>query len=227
MILGTAYLTRHSFAELYPRLACSTPASRLLWAPYFKVFTKASPTTDYIAVYDHKKGALKHLTIEGFNDPRGLHLHGMDVVTSHTDPSVLWVYAINHRPQLKAGAEHELGADEAIEVFKTTPGGNTLVHVKTFDDQSVLITPNDVAGSSDGKSFYFTNDHPSRLGKVSHPINLGGMISSQSSVLLSIKWDRAGTFWLSTKSTSVGYCHADTGCKIAAKELIGHCSRQS
>lgn len=122
------------------------------------MFKEASPTTDSIAVYDHKKGTLKRLTLEGFNDPRGLHLHGMDVVTSRTDPSLLWVYVINHRPQLKAGTEYEFGADEAIEVFKTTPGGDSLVHVRTFDDPSVLITPNDVTGSADGKSFYFTND---------------------------------------------------------------------
>lgn len=153
-------------AEVILLLACSTIDARLRWASYFEIFNEPSPSTDYVAIYDHKKDSFRRLTLENFSDPRGLQVHGMDVVQSRTDPSTLWVYLINHRPQLKPGTEHEHGADEAIEIFKTSPGGNSLVHVKTFDDASVLITPNDVSGSADGESFYFTNDNPSRLGKV-------------------------------------------------------------
>jgi arylesterase/paraoxonase len=117
-------------------------------------------------MYDHTKKTLKKLSLENFKDKRGLHVHGFDVVQDKSDPSLLWVYVINHRPQREAGTEHHHGADEAIEIFKTTPGGNSLVHVRTFDDPSVIITPNDVSGSPDGQSFFFTNDNPSRVNKV-------------------------------------------------------------
>jgi arylesterase/paraoxonase len=147
-------------------IACSTPAARLRWAPYFTVFTEASTTTDYIALYDYTEKSLKKLVLENFKDDRGLHVHGLDVVQDKSDPSLLWVYVVNHRPQREAGTEHHRGADEAVEIFKTTPGGNSLVHVRTFDDPSVIITPNDVSGSSDGQSLFVTNDNPSRVNKV-------------------------------------------------------------
>jgi hypothetical protein len=50
-----------------------------------------------------------------------------------------------------------------VEVFKGTVKGkakrkNELVHLRTVYDENVIRTPNDVVGSGDGKSFYFTND---------------------------------------------------------------------
>jgi arylesterase/paraoxonase len=117
-------------------------------------------------LYDHTKKSLKKLTLDNFKDNRGLHVHGLDVVQDKSDPSLLWVYAINHRPQREAGTEHHHGADSVVEIFKTTPGGNRLAHVKTVKDPSVIITPNDVSGSSDGQSFFVTNDNPSRVNKV-------------------------------------------------------------
>jgi len=100
----------------------------------------------------------------------------MDVVTSASNPSELLVYAINHRPPTTGDAK-DVGADSVVELFTTKPGSNELQYVKTFEDPSVIITPNDVVGYGDG-SFYFTNDHRKRIGIV------GVIPSTQISVSL-------------------------------------------
>ena len=48
--------------------------------------------------------------------------------------------------------------DPSIEIFTTRAGSNGLRHVRTVADPVVLHSPNDVAGSPDGKEFWFTND---------------------------------------------------------------------
>ena len=92
----------------------------------------------------------------------------MDVVPSTSDPSQLFVYLVNHRKPLGGKDAHKVGADSSVEIFQTTVGGDTLMHLKTVEDP-VVLTPNDVVGSPDGKSFYFTNDHGSKTGYVSVP----------------------------------------------------------
>jgi hypothetical protein len=92
----------------------------------------------------------------------------MDVVPSSSDPTQLYVYLVNHRKPLGRQDAREVGADSSIEIFKTTIGGDTLTHLKTVEDP-IVLTPNDVVGSSDGRSFYFTNDHGSKTSYVSVP----------------------------------------------------------
>jgi hypothetical protein len=105
--------------------------------------------------------------IEGFDDSsRGLSLHGLDVTPSSADPSVLFVYLVNFRPQVSGGTDEELGADPVVQVFKTTVGSHALVHVQTFHDPGVIVTPRDVSGSADGDSFFFTNDFGDRPNAV-------------------------------------------------------------
>ena len=41
----------------------------------------------------------------GLDDPRGLSLHGMDVVPSSEDQETLWVYLVNHRPPLEVSGK--------------------------------------------------------------------------------------------------------------------------
>jgi hypothetical protein len=91
----------------------------------------------------------------------------MDVVPATSNSTELYVYAINHRRPVQ-GSGKKVGADSVVEIFKTTVGGKTLTHLKTVEDP-VIDTPNDLVGSSDGKSFYFTNDHGVRVGVVSGP----------------------------------------------------------
>lgn len=151
-------------------LACATPQGRWAYFPYFLHFTRG-PTLpqDYISVYDPSSNKVQRLTFANTYEGFEFHSHGMDVVSSKSDPNVLFVYVVNHRPQSgeNAGKEKELGADSVIELFKTTVGGDTLTHVKTFWDPSVITTPNDISGSPEGDSFFFTNDMPHKTDAVS------------------------------------------------------------
>lgn len=123
-------------------------------------------TTDYVAIYDAATSRVTRLTTPDFNNGRGLSLHGMDVVVSAQNPEHLFVYLVNHRIPLGDRPASETGADSVVEIFETTLGSASMSHVKTVEDNSVIITPNSVTGSPDGKSFYVTNDHGERTGLV-------------------------------------------------------------
>lgn len=72
-----------------------------------------------------------------------------------------------------------------------------MVYVTTMEDPSVIIAPNDVLGYGDG-SFHFTNDARSKTGIM-----------------------RTLDAYLRLPGMSVGYCHVNEGCKIAATGLRG------
>ena len=155
-------------------LACSTPSSRVHWTPAVsRLNATGASRDDYVAIYDPKSSAVTRLEVAGFSSTRGLSLHGMDVVPSSTNPSDLFIYLVNHRAPLGDALAQDVGADSVIEIFKTTVGGKTLTYLKTIESP-VIITPNDIVGSPDGDSFYFTNDHGEKVGFVSRkPISSG------------------------------------------------------
>lgn len=93
----------------------------------------------------------------------------MDVVPFSSDPNQLFVYLVNHRKPLGGKDAQAVGADSSIEIFKTKLGSDVLEHIQTVEDLAIL-TPNDIVGSHDGKSFYFVNDHGSKLGIVREPL---------------------------------------------------------
>lgn len=147
-------------------LACSTPRNRIHWTPSLERLNASGRSDlDYVATYDPYTETISRLSFSGFLSPGTLALHGMDVVPSVDDPSVLYVYLVNHRNPGSADAR-QVGADSVIEVFRTHVGNTTLEYVRTFQDPSVIITPNDVVGSPDGRSVYFTNDHKHKTGLV-------------------------------------------------------------
>ncbi|ORY86963.1 hypothetical protein BCR37DRAFT_343068 [Protomyces lactucae-debilis] len=78
--------------------------------------------------------------------------HGIDVVS--TNPKEVAFYAVNH-----------LGSGSVIEKFTLKLGSKTMEHIKTFDDQEFVNTPNDVyvADVADDL-FYVTNDHRFKTG---------------------------------------------------------------
>ena len=148
-------------------LACSNTASRVHWVPAIERLNESGASTDdYVAIYDPKTSHITRMTVQGFQSERGLSVHGMDVVPSSSNPSELFVYLVNHRTPLGNLKGKDVGADSVVEIFKTTVGGIALTHVKTVEDP-VIYTPNDLVGSSDGKSFYFTNDRGNKVGLVS------------------------------------------------------------
>ncbi|KAH9007999.1 hypothetical protein EDB85DRAFT_2069107 [Lactarius pseudohatsudake] len=177
-------------------LACSSPSDRRHWIPALTILKEDKHAfNDYIATYDAKTGSVKRLAFEGFPTSQGYSSHGLDVVPSASNSEELYVYAINHRKPVQ-GFSKEVGANSVVEIFKTTVGGNTLTHVRTVEDP-VIDTPNDLVGSPDGKSFYFTNDHGMKLGFTRFLEFLG------------------------LARTSVGYCHVDNGCKLSVAGLLG------
>ena len=136
------------------------------WTPALDCLNETGASfNDFVASYDPKTSRITRFKVENFESDRGLSLHGMDVVPSSSNPSELLVYLINHRAPLGGLRAKDVGADSVVEIFKTTLGGDTLTHIKTVQDP-VILTPNDVVGSPDGKSFYFTNDHGAKTGLV-------------------------------------------------------------
>ncbi|KAL4074123.1 hypothetical protein V8B97DRAFT_1932047 [Scleroderma yunnanense] len=177
-------------------LACSTLRDRVQWMPAVnKLNASGTSGNDHIATYDPQTNAVRHLSLSGFSSPGGLFVHGMDVVASIHDPSILYVYVVNHRKPI-SGDPRKIGADSVIEVFQTQTGGSELKYIRTFEDPAVVITPNDVVGSPDGQSVYFTNDNSQKLGLKRH-LNL----------------------FIQPSDTSVGFCHVDHGCKFAFRGL--------
>ncbi|KAG5637986.1 hypothetical protein H0H81_002347 [Sphagnurus paluster] len=177
-------------------LACSVPFSRTVWTP---ALGRLDPThasfDDFVATYDPATSRVRRLKVSNFSgSDRGLSLHGMDVVPSASNPAELFVYLINHRAPIDVQSAPRVGADSSVEIFKTTIGSDTITHVHTVEDPTI-ICPNDVVGYPDGQSFYFTNDHGEKVGLMREFDILG----------------RA--------STSVGYCHVEHGCKFAITHL--------
>lgn len=147
-------------------LACSRISGRPHWlpnTPHLNVSGK--PTDDYVATYNLDTGKIVKLGLERFDSPRGISVHGMDVVPSSSDPNKLYIYLVNHRAPL-VGRADIVGADSVMEIFETRVGSDKLYHVKTVEGP-VIETPNDVVGTPDGKSFWFTNDHWGKIGFVS------------------------------------------------------------
>ncbi|KAF8895726.1 hypothetical protein CPB84DRAFT_1710412, partial [Gymnopilus junonius] len=178
-------------------LACSTPQGRVHWTPAVgRLNATGASRDDYVATYDPKTSTVTRLDVLGFESERGLSLHGMDVVPSVADPSQLFVYLVNHRAPLNGLAKH-LGADSVIEIFKTTSGSKIMTHIKTVKNP-IINTPNDIVGSPDGKSFYFTNDHGAKVGLVRELDILG------------------------RSTSSVGYCHLENGCHYAIQNMQGN-----
>jgi len=104
------------------------------------------------------------------------------------------VYLVNHQPFADKDPR-KFGANSTIEILKTRIGGSTLTHVHTVHSP-VIVTPNDLVGSSDGKSFHFTNDANAKTG-----------LMRQLSLILR------------KPISSVGYCHVEEGCKLATPKI--------
>ncbi|KAG8710711.1 hypothetical protein FRC08_016816 [Ceratobasidium sp. 394] len=185
-------------------LACAgTIESRTIWTPALEALNatalRSRALRDYVATYDIPTGKTTKLDIKGFTEPRGLNVHGMDVVVDEKDPNKLWIYLVNHRPPVNPLVNAQLsGANSVIEVFKTSLGASHMDWVQTVEDSKVIVTPNDIVGGTNGEEFWFTNDNG---------IKTGMMRTIATKLLL--------------KDTFVGYCHLKKGCKVASVPLHG------
>ncbi|KNZ80456.1 Serum paraoxonase/arylesterase 2 [Termitomyces sp. J132] len=176
-------------------LACSLPSSRTFWSPAVnRLDAEHASFDDYVATYDPASNRVTRLKFLNFNSTRGFSSHGMDIVQSSSNSDELFVYLINHRAPLVHQSAREVGADSTVEIFRTVIDSDSLIHIRTVQDP-IIICPNDVVGYPDGQSFYFTNDHGEKV---------------------------RGLEYFGRKSSSVGYCHAQTGCKHAITNMQGN-----
>ena len=128
------------------------------------------PSPDYVATYNPRTSTVSRLDVKNMPS-RGFSSHGMDIVSSSSNPNELFLYLVNHRPPADGKNAWVVGADSSIEIFKTSVGSQTMVHHATIEDP-LIMTPNDVVGSPDGKSFHITNDYGTKAGAVSNHVML-------------------------------------------------------
>jgi len=137
--------------------ACSVVDNRLFWFPPAEALNINNKTaleeSDHVMLYNIETGEAQRLELKGLQSV--LKTHGMDVYISPSDPSLLYVFLVNHIPKGKE-------SDSVIEIFKTTLGSGVLTHVETVRDP-LITTPNGIVALSE-KSFYTTNDHLIRAG---------------------------------------------------------------
>ncbi|KAH6575264.1 hypothetical protein BASA50_006887 [Batrachochytrium salamandrivorans] len=81
----------------------------------------------------------------------GFAPHGMGIFEDPSDPSTIYIHAVNHR---RAGGS-------CIEIFKHTLGAPNLHHIETASNPAMLYHPNDVQPVGP-RSFYASNDLGSR-----------------------------------------------------------------
>jgi len=181
-------------------LACSNPHNRagVFNSPHdAQKIAQTRTELDYLATYDPSTKSVTRLSFtNGFTTEDTSAVHGMDVVPDSSDPKKLWSYLVNHR--VPKGHPPLNGLDSVIELFQTEVGSSSVMHIKTFDSPEYIINPNDVVGSPDGRSFYFTN----HLGTRTHRNKIFALFHT-----------------VVTYHSSIGYCHIDKGCKLAATGL--------
>jgi arylesterase/paraoxonase len=200
-------------------MACSTTASRVQWTPALhRLNASARSTTDYVAIFDPGSRSTRKLALSGFSDPRGLNTHGMDVVPSSTSTSELFVYFVNQRPPLaQMTADHADAPHSSVEIFRMNAiTASTLEHVATVDSP-LIRSPNDVAGSPDGKSFWLTNDGSHERGFAVCAVAAHAILPCSLTRLS----QHHAHIWLKTTPTNVVHCVLGGGCKVAAEKLRG------
>jgi len=181
-------------------MSCSFPVKRRQWTPALDRLDPDGYGSDYIAQYDPVKKQVIRMKFAGL-EPNRLSALGFDVQTNPKNASETFFYIVHHRvPDRRKGHPRHIGAESVIQVFKGTSimdvkGSSRLTFVKEYASD-LMTTPNDVVGSPDGKSFWWTNDHGEAIGSWRN-------------------WEAP----LQLPYSSIGYCHEDTGCKLAATGL--------
>ncbi|BGP16722.1 hypothetical protein JCM10213_009140 [Rhodosporidiobolus nylandii] len=160
-------------------LACSSLPSRSVWQPAGALLdgpeqlAATASRPDALRLFDFSTRTHSEVRLEGLpkdDSSRGrVYLHGLDVLSSPTDPDELYLFLISHRPRLPAEASAQQGADSVVEVFRTRVGSSTAQYVRTLRHEALLKTPNnlvaDAAALKEGKAaFWASNDHARRLG---------------------------------------------------------------
>ncbi|KAI0004435.1 calcium-dependent phosphotriesterase [Xylariaceae sp. FL0662B] len=121
-----------------------------------------SPGRGTIEIIDPVTMKSQRLTLSGFEGP--FVTHGIDVYNTPSDPSTVYIFAVNHLPNPRwfANPSTEPKAASRIELFVHTTGSNTAKHLRSIS-HPLIRTPNDLFALSEHE-FLVTNDHHYRDG---------------------------------------------------------------
>ncbi|KAH8678380.1 hypothetical protein BX600DRAFT_532251 [Xylariales sp. PMI_506] len=131
------------------------PLARYHWWPPLGLFSMKGGQGTIVVIDTHTFKSVP-LTLQGFNST--FDNHGMDIYVEPSDPSQIWIYAVNHKPNPEFPARSSVHFVPVIEVFKYSvhkPG--EAVYVRSVSHPN-LRTPNDILATSPS-TFYATNDH--------------------------------------------------------------------
>jgi len=174
--------------------ACqATKLERSLWFPPLTVFTdpKAIGQATIVRV-DPTTFKSTVLKLNGFAG--GMSTHGIDILNDPTDPTLLWIYIVNHLPDperwfvdppTSKAIEHA-----HIEVFKHVLGSDEASFVRSVM-HPLIKTPNDLLATSPS-SFYVTNDHVYDSGALRIWEDVGTQGSAPSSTLIHVEFADIG-----------------------------------
>ncbi|MCJ1431034.1 hypothetical protein MMC27_000384 [Xylographa pallens] len=141
------------------------PANRWKWFPPIAIFS--DPTAlghGTIVVIDPKTFTTTRLTLPNFPGP--FVTHGIDIYSPPTDPTSVYIFAVNHLPNpayLSSPTSRTVPAARSrIELFHHTLGSPSATHLRSIY-HPLIRTPNDIYAIN-STSFLVTNDHYYRSG---------------------------------------------------------------
>lgn len=147
------------------------PAERHSWFPPLANFDDPHAITGgRLVEIDPITFTSRTLDLEGFDLP--FVTHGIDVLADPTDPTSIYIFAVNHLPNpeyysLSGSALPNVTsktpkARSQIEVFHHKLRSQSALHIRSVR-HPLLRTPNDIVATTP-RSFYVTNDHHYRSG---------------------------------------------------------------
>ncbi|KAI1339193.1 calcium-dependent phosphotriesterase [Xylariaceae sp. FL0016] len=110
-----------------------------------------------LVVIDPKTMKAQKLSFTNFEGP--FSTHGISLYTPSSDPKTVYIFAVNHLPNLSWTPDSKTGRKTAsrIELFTHTVGSKTATHLRTIS-HPLIRTPNDLLALSE-REFLVTNDH--------------------------------------------------------------------
>ncbi|KAK4158766.1 hypothetical protein QBC43DRAFT_328403 [Cladorrhinum sp. PSN259] len=136
------------------------PSVRFKWFPPLANFDApklARHSRGSIHVIDPVTFTSERLMFENFEGP--FITHGIDVIDDPELPQgkAVYVFAVNHLPNPKAGQPNEPSARSQLEIFHHVIGSSSIRHIRSVW-HPLIRTPNDIFARSP-TSIFVTNDH--------------------------------------------------------------------
>lgn len=147
------------------------PAERHSWFPPLTNFDNPHAITGgRLVEIDPKTFTSRTLELQDFDLP--FVTHGIDVIPDPTDPTSIYIFAVNHLPNpdyysvsgsaLPNVTSETPKARSQIEVFHHNLHSPSALHIRSVR-HPLIRTPNDIVATSP-RSFFVTNDHYYRSG---------------------------------------------------------------